>query len=75
MGGGKGTVGAETASPVKTTTPVGNKLDAVGTTFDDTIKDRRKSVDKKSKGTRGLRIPLESTKSITKPKSAEGVQL
>jgi len=75
MGGSKGQVAAEKPKAIHTKTSVGSKLDPVATTFDDTTKDRRKSIDTKTKGARGLRIPLESPKSSTKGKTADGVQL
>jgi hypothetical protein len=65
MGGGKGTVKAETPKPITTTTSIGSALDAAATTFDEGAVDKEKSIDKKRMGTRGLQIPMTSTKSST----------
>ena len=67
MGGGKGTVSAETPMPIQTTTTVGSQLDATPQTFEEGTTDKADSIDKKKLGTRGLQIPLTSTTSNTAP--------
>jgi hypothetical protein len=78
MGGGKsGGDQVVIPTPMKTTTSIGNQLDAAPQTLDES-KRREDAVDTKKLGTIGLRIPLQTDKSTTTiPKTAatSGVQV
>ena len=75
-GGSKGKVAPQAVAPITTTSSIGNKLSAQGSTFNEGAVDKEKSVDKKKLGTRGLQIPMAATQSNTKSTPATtGVQL
>ena len=71
MGGGKtGGDQVYTPQPISTTTPTGGQLETNPVTYEESEKDKTKTVDKAKMGTRGLQIPLESTSSNTTPTAA-----
>ena len=67
----------ETPASMTTSTSVGNKLDAVGKTYNpDEEESKRKAVNKKRLGTRGLQIPMTAPDSTTtSTPSTTGIQL
>jgi hypothetical protein len=68
MGGGKGGSEPQTIQPVQTITDFESKLEGPGATLTDKeTSDREEAVATKRKGVRGLRIPLNSSKSTTTP--------
>jgi hypothetical protein len=73
----KGGDQVETPQSMRTETSVGNKLDAVGSTYNpDEEENKRGAVNRKRLGTRGLQIPLTTTESTTtSTPSTTGIQL
>ncbi len=76
MGGGGGKSGGgstQMASPINTTTTLGNELEGPVEVLEDDTIDKENELSIKKKGTRGLQIPL-ATGNTTTPAST-GVQV
>jgi len=72
-GGGKSGGGQTyTPPPIKTSTSIGNQLEAGAKTLEE--EDKSSAVDKAKLGTRGLQIPLAATKSTPASAANTGIQ-